>query len=139
MIWFWLIVILTVFGAAGSIEGYFDDRRDLRSGRPSFDTLFSLTGIIDREFFIDLFGEPDEDDRFDVPPARASQIPTTWWTIVDHPLLDLLCIVIAIAAPFVFLLEKNVGLALLVVSAGSQLSGYCYAILMVLRSEKLEQ
>ena len=67
MIWFWLIVILTVFGAAASIDGAIDDHRDIRSGHPSLDTLISMTGITNRKFFIELIGEPDEDDCFEVP------------------------------------------------------------------------
>jgi hypothetical protein len=135
VIWFWLIVILTVFGAAASIDGAIDDHRDIRSGHPSLDTLISMTGITNRKFFIELIGEPDEDDCFEVPAERVSDIPTTWWTIVDHPIFDLLCILIAIAAPFVFLLEMKIGLSLLGISAGFQSAGYSYAMLMVFRSE----
>ncbi len=138
MIWFWLIVIITVLSAAASIEGSIDDRRDIRSGHPSFDTLVSMTGIINRKFFLELFGEPDQNDCFDLPPDRISEIPTTWWTIVDHPALDLLCILLAITSPFVFLLDRNTGLALLISSAGFQTLGYAYATLMVFRVEKPE-
>ncbi len=133
----WIIVasIVVVLGAGASLIGSLDDRRDLATGRPSFDTIASLVGTWDRPTITKYLGEPDRDGRFSVTPEQVRMIPRTWWKrYFDRPWQDGLCMIGAIAAPFLWPVQQPAAIAIAVASLTYVLAGYLLAIVMTVRS-----
>jgi hypothetical protein len=115
--------------------GSFDDRRDIGTGNPSFETLASYTGIWRREVFIQLLGEPDEMDRFAMPSERVQDLPVSKWTrFFDSTLADVTSIILAVIAPMLWVQNGSMAIALLAVGASGQVIGYGLAAIVTYRS-----
>ncbi len=140
MIWLTTIAILAILAACGSIWGTIDDRRDIATGRPSFETLVSYTGVWSREVFVQLLGEPDAKDRFTLPAEKLRELPTSVWVrLFDSMLPDVLSIILSGAAPVFWLYNSTLAVALLILGAGIQVVGYGIAAIVTYRSGVLHK
>jgi len=135
LIWLTGIASLAILAACGSIWGTIDDRRDIATGRPSFATLVSYTGVWNREFFVQLLGEPDARDRFTLSPEKLRELPSSVWVrAFDNILSDVLSIMLSCAAPALWLYDSTVAVTSLALGAGIQVVGYGIAAIVTCRS-----
>ena len=74
--------------------GSWHTRRDIATGRPGYLSLSDRTGIWDRKELAELYGKPDEDDRYTVSAATVIGFPRRLWQrVFDSMLLDLASVV----------------------------------------------
>jgi len=121
--------------AAASIWGAIEDRRDIRTGHPSWETLLSYTGIWSRDKIIQILGEPDKMDRFVLPDGKIHELPVFWGTrLFDNTVADVMCIIFSIAAPIFWPQYRTVAISVLTAAAGLQTMGYAIATIVTYRS-----
>jgi hypothetical protein len=135
LIWLTAIASLAIVAACGSIWGTIDDRRDIATGRPSFETLVSYTGVWNRGVFVQLLGEPNTKDRFALSTEQLRELPSSAWVrLFDNMLFDVLSIMLSGAAPVKWLYNSTMAVASLALGAGMQVAGYGIAAIVTYRS-----
>lgn len=135
LIWLCVVSVLTVVAASASIWATIEDRREIRTGHPSFETLVSYTGIWRRDTFIQILGEPDTLDRFALPKERIRELPVSWWSLFfDSTASDVASIILSVAAPICWTPNRATAIAFLTAGAGTQAIGYAIAIIVTYRS-----
>jgi len=121
--------------AAASIWGTIDDRRDLRVGHPTFESLASYTGVWNRDAFVRILGQPDENDRFVLPEDKIRMLPISRWArFFDSTLADVMSILLALGAPIIWTQNRAVAIGALATGAGLQGIGYIIATVVTYRS-----
>jgi hypothetical protein len=135
MLWFILLLAVVLFAAGLSLVATRDTRRDLATGRPTFDSVADATGIWNRSRLDDLVGPRDDDDRYVVSAEQVRDISPTWWKRwFDSDVADVGCIVLSLAAGLLFRSYPSVAWILIVVSAVYIGVGYFGGIIVVLRN-----
>jgi hypothetical protein len=135
LIWLTAIASLAILAACGSIWGTIDDRRDIATGRPSFETLVSYTGVWNHKVFVRLLGEPDTKDRFTLSTDKLRELPSSVWVrLFDNITSDVLSIMLSGAAPVLWLYNSTIAAASLALGAGIQVVGYGIAAIVTYRS-----
>ena len=136
MIWIIVASIAVSLSALASLWGTVEDRRDLATENPTLDTLVSHTGITDRNVFIELLGEPNELNRFEVPLSRLHDLPRAiWHRYFDNQWVDMMCVVFSVTAPVVWFGWPILAIILLSTAAMIQVFGYSVAAISFYRSD----
>ena len=135
MIWLCVVSVLTVVAASASIWATIEDRREIRTGRPSFETLVSYTGIWRRDTFIEVLGEPDTMDCFALPKDKIHELPVSWWyRFFDSTPADVTSMILSVAAPICWTQNRTMAIACVAAGAGAQAIGYAIATIVTYRS-----
>lgn len=136
MIWIVLIAVVVILAAGISIWGAIENYKDLVTQHPSFETLFSYTGIGERDVFINLFGKPDEFDCFYVPTYRLIDLPRNQWhRNIESPYLDMSCALAAGVSPLIWSTNPTLAFVLLAMAALIEVVGYIYGFVSIYRSD----
>ncbi len=136
MIWPIVIAAVITLVAAASILTSFHTRRDLATGRPSYDSLLDYTGIASRHELARLFGPPDADDRYQVTREQAQSKQRLWVQLLDSIAGDTVCILVSILALGLVWNSHSAGLWLLGLAVAYQAIGWTVATVMVVRGSK---
>jgi hypothetical protein len=135
MLWICVASALTVIAASASLWGAIDDRRDMKTGHPSFESLASYTGVWDRETLVRILGAPDENDRFPLPPDQIRELPITRLTrLFDSTTADVMSILLAVVAPILWTQNRTLAIGAAATAAGLQAIGYAIAAVVTYRS-----
>ncbi len=134
----YLLVIvgaLVVIGAAASIWGAVDDKRDLATGNPSLSTIVSYTGRFEPTWIEQHIGRPDKEGRFAISEERSRQLTVApWRRLFDSTMTDTLCAVAAVSAPFVWHFNQTIAIFLSLTSLLFLGVGYAWAGLTMYRA-----
>lgn len=135
LIWLCVVSIVTVVAASASIWATIEDRRDIGTGHPSFESLASYTGNWSRDTFIRILGEPDKSECFALPHDKIHELPISWSSrIFDSPFADILSIILAATSPFLWMKSGTAAFVVVSIAAGIQAIGYTIATIVTYRS-----
>lgn len=96
MFWWSVLFGLALGSSLVSLWAGVHTYRDLRTGRPSYESLADYTGVRDRQTLARWYGPPDSADRYDV---IGKQIQVRWWVWwLDAIYLDVAFLVVSIVA-----------------------------------------
>jgi len=91
--------------------------------------------VWDRDFFVQLPGEPDAGDRFTLSPETLRELPSSIWVrVFDNILSDVLSIILSCAAPALWLCDSTAAVTSLALGAGIQVVGYGITAIATCRS-----
>ncbi len=134
MLWFFVLLAVVLVSAGASLAASRDTRRDLDTGRPTFDSVADATGIWNRSRLDDLVGPRDDDDRYTVNAEMVRNIPSTWWKRwFDSDVADVGCIILSLIAASLIRSHPPFAWGLVSVGAAYIGVGYLGGILVVLR------
>ena len=120
--WIILSAVVVILAGSTSLLGSWHTRRDIATGRASYLSLSDRTGIWDRKELAELYGEPDEDDRYTVSAATVAGFPKRLWQrFFDSMLLDLASIVGIAVSLCLAATGKSGALWLLTICGGYQI------------------
>lgn len=121
--------------AVASIWGTIDDRRDMKTGHPTFESLASYTGVWNRDAFVRILGQPDDNDRFVLPEEKIRMLPISRRArFFDSILADIMSILLALGAPILWTQNRTVAIGALAGGVGLQGIGYIFATVVTYRS-----
>lgn len=130
----WLIGILVVFAAAVSLWGSYDTRRDMRTGRPQYESLADFTGTWDRDQLAQLYGSPDDEDRYTVPAGAGRRLPQNWWVrCFDSVSMDCVSAGAAVAGMWLHVMGNAASVWLVAIAGLHQAIGWIIATWTVAR------
>jgi len=124
MIWYIISGAIIVGVATVSILGKWEIRRDVKTGRPEYISIGNYTGIWNRQKLAELFGPPDQEDRYTVDVGQVVRIPKSLWLhFTDVWVLDGLCFAGCMIAMGLLMTQHSAaGIWLLVLCGGYQLA-----------------
>jgi hypothetical protein len=135
MLWFYLLLAVVLVAAAASLVASGNTRRDLATGRPTFDSVADATGIWNRSRLDELVGPRDGDDRYAVSAELVRNIPPTWWKRwFDSDVADIGSIALSLIGVFLVRSYPSIAWGLLAVSAAYIIVGYIGGVFVVLRN-----
>lgn len=132
---FLVIFTVVLIAATASLVASRDTRRDLETGRPTFDSVADATGIWDRSRLDGLIGPRDGDDRYTASVQVVRSITPTWWKRwFDSNLADVGCIALSLIGASLMRSHASVAWGLVLVSAAYIFVGYIGGMVVVLRN-----
>ncbi len=133
----WVVATLVVLAAAASLWGSYDTRRDIRTGRPQYESLADFTGVWDRDELARLCGPPDSEDRYHVDAGTVQRLPQKWWVrCFDSIIMDCMSVAAAFAAMWLHFIEHPVSRWLVAIAAAYQAVSWLMAVVAVARHVK---
>ena len=134
MLWLIIISASLVLAVAISLWASFDSRRDISTGTPRFDSVADVTGIWNRETLDRILGPRDSEDRYRATAEEIRKIPRRPWKLwLDSEVADIVCMVAAVSAPFLYITNVAGAIVLLSCSGVYVLLGYVWAAREVFR------
>lgn len=136
--WVWGIVAVTVLASLLSMYGSLHTWRDIQSGRPSYASLVDYTGISRPEELVSRFGEFDSEGRFTLSENDRTQLPRARWVVfMDHPIVDVVMILISVIGGIFNQQSSSTGLLLVLGAFIWMLLSYTVAAWVVMQHPQL--
>lgn len=135
MLWYFVLLAVVLVAAGFSLMASGHTRRDLATGRPTFDSVADATGIWNRSHLDDLIGVRDSDDRYTVSADEVRRIPQTFWKrYFDSDVADAGCIICSLIGAPLIRSYPAIAWGLAAVSAAYIVAGYVGAFVVVIRN-----
>ena len=133
--WMILIAVVVILAGSTSLLGSWHTRRDIATGRPTYLSLSDRTGIWNRNEIAELYGEPDEDDRYTVSAAQVAGFPRRMWQrFFDSMLLDLVSVVGTPVSLWLAATGKAGAVWVLAICGGYQILSWAVTVWVVVKN-----